>query len=80
MGVTVVAAAVVVVVAVVKVVVDGACGFDEVDVCDCATVELFAGGRSGSSVATGSTGAGVVGLPRSVTTFHNQVSCINFQL
>lgn len=72
-----VAAAVVAVVLVVKVVVDGACGFDEVDFCGCVTVELIAvGSLIGSEVAV----AGVVGLSRSVTTFHNQVNCIHFQL
>ena len=44
-------------------------------------VELFAGGISGPSVLIElkSVGAGVVGFTRSVTKFHNQFSCINFQ-
>ena len=44
-------------------------------------VEPFTGGISGPSVVIGlnSVGAGVIGFTRSVTTFHNQLSCINFQ-
>lgn len=72
---------VVAVVAMVAVVVkvDGCCGFDEVDDCGSVTVEVVAGGPS---VETGLkiVGAGIVGLARSVTTYHNQVSCISFQL
>lgn len=54
---------VVVVVVVVNVVVDDGCSFDEVLVGCCVVDELFAGGSSG---------AGVVGLVRSVITFHSQ--------
>lgn len=66
-----VVATVVVAVVVVKVVVDGGC----------VAVELFTGGNSGTSVGIGLTvvGAGVVGLAPFVTTFHIQVSYINFQ-